>query len=313
MPDSLASDHSRSGEGSQGFILLTIDVEDWFQVENFRKHISFADWNSCELRVERNTHQLLDFLDSISADSNGRPTSRAQATFFVLGWIAEKLPGLVREIQCRGHEIASHGYMHKLTGMHSLSELREDLSASKILLEDLTGAPVNGYRAPSFSINPQVLSLIEECGYTYDSSFNSFSVNQRYGRLDLSEKLRKGIAYRLTEKLSELPISNARVFGRVSPAGGGAYFRLTPSPVFRWMARSLVDSEGAYLFYMHPWELDPGQPRVQGLSSFSRLRHYTNLHRTIPRLSKLIESFHDCVFIGCEQYLRHLESHPESR
>jgi polysaccharide deacetylase family protein (PEP-CTERM system associated) len=226
----------------------------------------------------------------------------------VLGWIAEKVPGLVREIHARGHEIASHGYFHKLAGMHAPNELKRDLSDSKKFLEDLTGFPVNGYRALSFSVNPQVLELVEECGYTYDSSLNSFSVNPRYGSLNLSKRHRKGIAYRVTGNLHELPISNARIFGCAMPAGGGAYFRLIPFPLFLWMARSLVKSEGAYLFYMHPWELDPGQPRVQGVSPFSMLRHYSNLHKTMAMLSRLVECLRGCVLIGCERYLAHLES-----
>lgn len=303
-----AENCSSTGVNNQGSILLTVDVEDWFHVENFKKNIPFASWSSCELRVERNTHELLNFFDSLPTDSGDRDGSKPQATFFVLGWVAERMPELVREIQHRGHEIASHGYLHKLAGEHSTVDLIEDISASKKLLEDITGAPVNGYRAPSFSINPQVLRVIEECGYKYDSSFNSFSMNHRYGRLDLSKSPRMGIAYRLTENLCELPISNATILGCVMPAGGGAYFRLTPFPIFRWMARSLVESEGAYLFYMHPWELDAEQPRVRGLSLSTKLRHYTSLRRTLPKLLKLIAAFRGCAFRGCQHYLAQLET-----
>lgn len=293
--------------GHQGFILLTIDVEDWFQVENFRTHIPFSSWNTCELRIEKNTHELLDFLDSIVMDRGGVIHAKPRATFFVLGWIAERLPKLVQEIHARGHEVASHGYSHKLSSRHSPGELKEDISISKKLLEDIIGIPVRGYRAPSFSINSQVLRAAEECGYRYDSSFNSFSINHRYGRLDLSQKPRNGIAHRVSDCFYELPISNVNVCGGVLPVGGGAYFRLIPFRVFRWMTRYLLHTESACLFYLHPWELDPEQPKVSGLPSFSRFRHYTNLHKTMPRLSMLLESFQHCTFVSCDEYIALLE------
>ena len=178
--------------------LLTIDVEDWFQVENFKEYIPFSSWSSYKLRVEKNTLRLLDLLDSVSFKFQVS-SFKIRATFFILGWIAEKLPNLVREIQSRGHEIASHGYSHNLCIKESPERLRSDLLKSKKLLEDITGTQVYGYRAPSFSIDNNVLKIIEDSGYTYDSSFNSFGMHSRYGHIDLSSGKKTGIAYRISD------------------------------------------------------------------------------------------------------------------
>jgi hypothetical protein len=196
-------------------ILLTIDVEDWFQVENFKSYIPFSTWPNRELRVEKNTHRLLDLLDSVRLQSStfrvpqgpeqGRGVisdqpgynSNPKATFFVLGWIAERLPHLVKEIHARGHEVASHGYVHELCYRQCFRELEEDLQRSKKLLEDIVGARIYGYRAPSFSINPHMMKLIE-----------SFSLYGRYGKPNLSCNGRNGIAFQLSGKFYEIPISN---------------------------------------------------------------------------------------------------------
>jgi len=177
-------------------ILLTIDVEDWFQVENFKEYIPFDSWSSCELRVEKNTHRLLDLLDSVNFKFQVS-SFKISATFFILGWIAEKLPNLVKEIHARGHEVASHGYYHNLCNDSSSDDLRKDLIDSKRLLEDIIGDRVYGYRAPSFSINAEVLKIIEDCGYLYDSSYNSFSMHGRYGQISLSQNGQKGIANKI--------------------------------------------------------------------------------------------------------------------
>ena len=176
------------------YILLTIDVEDWFQVENFKQCIHFSSWSSCELRVERNTHRILDLLDSVSVSRSSRPSNSANpldpthptATFFILGWIAERLPHLVREIHDRGHEIASHGCNHTLCTECSSNDLKKDLIYSKKLLEDIIGHRVYGYRAPSFAINNDILEIVRDCGYLYDSSYNSFSLHGRYGKLSMN-------------------------------------------------------------------------------------------------------------------------------
>ncbi len=278
-------------------ILLTFDIEDWFQVENFKACIPFATWDSRELRVEGNTHRILDLLDA----SPARPAHRA--TFFVLGWIAERLPGLVREIRARGHEVASHGFNHELCYREDEEALKSDLTRSKKLLEDITGEPVKGYRAPSFSVDDRVLGMIESCGYLYDSSFNSFGLHDRYGQMDLSAHRRKGILTALSDSFFELPVSNV-AFGRhVLPWGGGGYFRLMPSALFRMGVRLILKQEEAYVFYLHPWEVDPSQPRVNGASTLYRFRHYVNLGSTLDKLSLFLSTFHEARFRSCRDYI----------
>ena len=281
-------------------ILLTIDVEDWFQVENFKQWIPFSSWQSYELRVEKNTHYLLDLLDTASF--------QFRATFFVLGWIAERLPHLVREIYSRGHEVASHGYCHNLCKECSPEDLREDLIHSKKLLEDIIGDHIDGYRAPSFSIDRDILKIIEECGYLYDSSFNSFGMHGRYGQVDLSHNIRKGIMAKVSDNFYELPISNFRLGDRILPWGGGGYFRLIPFFIFRLGVQSILKKENAYLFYIHPWEIDPDQPTVKEASFVYKFRHYINLDKTQLKFSKLIESFRHHHFLTCREYINKLNS-----
>lgn len=303
-------------------ILLTFDVEDWFQVENFKSVISFESWSTRELRVERNVHTILDLLDSVHLGSQGarrkaqgvfplrthalthsRTHESPKATFFILGWIAERLPHLVREIDKRGHEVASHGYDHQLCHECPIEILQRDLENSKKLLEDLLGNQIYGYRAPSFSINNKVLELLETSGYYYDSSFNSFGGNNRYGKLKLSHNGNKGVAHHISEGFYELPISNLQFSGKNLPLGGGGYFRLIPYEMFKKGIRAILKKQDAYLFYLHPWEFDPDQPRVASASRLSKFRHYHNLSKTKMRLTRLISEFKECRFITCRQYL----------
>ena len=288
------------------YILFTVDVEDWFQVENLKGAIPLSSWPECELRVERNTHLLLDLLDSIDSTA-GTP---GKATFFVLGWIAERLPALVREIQNRGHEVASHGYGHALCHGQEECDLIEDLCRSKKTLEDITGRPVTGYRAPSFSITPQVLEIVCECGYRYDSSFNSFQLNNRYGHIPLTERDRKGLAYCVKEDFYEIPISNLNLWGKQLPLGGGGYFRLVPFALFHLGIRSLLNRDKGYMFYLHPWELDPEQPRVREISPFSQFRHYVNLNRTETKVQAFLQAFKNREFLTCTDYLERQKSFP---
>jgi len=286
-------------------IILTFDVEDWFHVENLKTCIPFASWPDCELRVENNTLHILDFLDCALKSNGNSPESTRKpprATFFVLGWVAKRAPQLVREIATRGHEVASHGFYHNRCYQGSLNDLRDDLSNSKKILEDITGLPVHGYRAPCFSIGPEVLELIAECGYTYDSSYNSFPGNSNYGRLDLVRN-GSGIANRVLPSLYELPISNFKIGNYTIPMGGGGYFRLFPGWFFERAVRSIIAREGTYLFYMHPWEIDPGQPRVKGLPFSYRFRHYVNLRETASKLANFIGAFGDCRFLTCRGYI----------
>jgi polysaccharide deacetylase family protein (PEP-CTERM system associated) len=286
-------------------ILLTFDVEDWFQVQNFKQCIPFSSWPACELRVEKNVHRILDLLDSINTPNASRlaPNGSIKGTFFILGWIAERIPNLVREIQSRGHEIASHGYGHELCCKQSSDELRVDLVKSKELLEDIAGTPVYGYRAPSFSISDHVLELIRDAGYLYDSSFNSFGLNKRYGKINLNGNGGKGILYRISETFYEIPISNIKIGGKVLPWGGGGYFRLIPSKLFKHGVQSILKKHGAYLFYMHPWEIDKEQPRVSKVSGSLRFRHYVNLDKTYSKLSNHLNSFKNYRFSTCFQFI----------
>ena len=292
-------------------ILLTFDVEDWFQVENFKECIPFSSWPDCQLRVEKNTHRLLDLLDSIEvrrpADSqkseSPADTGNPRATFFILGWIAQRLSHLAREIHARGHEVASHGFNHNLCNHESPDVLKRDLADSRKLLEDIIGRPVYGYRAPSFSVSEEILEIIEESGYLYDSSLNTFRMNRRYGRVDLYKKTRRGIALKFSDSFYELPISNITVGRYALPLGGGAYFRLIPFSLFQFGVEAILRRQRAYLFYLHPWEIDPEQPRVKDASLFHRFRHYANLRATASRLSLLIESCRPASFATCCQYL----------
>ncbi|MCP4117320.1 MAG: DUF3473 domain-containing protein [Desulfobacteraceae bacterium] len=276
-------------------ILLTVDVEDWFQVENFKAYIPYSSWNDRELRVESNTRKLLDLFDSFPF--------QPRATFFVLGWIAEKLPRLVREIQQRGHEVASHGFRHHMPTTRSLNEFATDIIESRKLLEDIIGEAVTGYRAPSFAVNGDILKIIEDAGYLYDSSYNSFGMHGRYGVLDLLEKDRQGIAYRLSEHFFELPVTNLKLGRQFFPLGGGGYFRLIPFPLFQMGVQSVLNQSGGFVFYSHPWEFDPGQPRLTHATPGFRFRHYINLTRTEFKLRALIEKFRMCSFKACNTYL----------
>lgn len=278
-------------------ILLTFDVEDWFQVENFKEYIEFSTWNHFELRVEKNTRLILDFLESFPF--------KPKATFFILGWIAEKLPNLVRLIHELGHEVASHGNDHHLCTVLNTQALMRDLSESKKQLEDITGTKVFGYRAPSFAVNNQILEAIRQAGYLYDSSYNSFSAHGRYGTIDLSQAHKKGALYQLSDHFYELPVSNLTLGTKVLPFGGGGYFRLFPFPFFKMGMTSILKKEHAFVFYAHPWEFDPDQPRMDQAAPGFKFRHYINLKTTETKMRKLISSFSDYNFTTCKDYVKH--------
>jgi polysaccharide deacetylase family protein (PEP-CTERM system associated) len=199
--------------------------------------------------------------------------------------------------------VASHGYYHNLCNECSSKDLRADLIKSKKLLEDIIGAPVVGYRAPSFAIDDDILKTIEECGYNYDSSLNSFGMHNRYGQVDLSRNSKKGIAVEISDNFYELPISNMTLANRIFPLGGGGYFRLIPFFLFKKGIQSILKKENACLFYMHPWEIDPEQPKVNEVSKFYKFRHYINLSKTHSKLSKFLEAFNQCYFLTSYEYL----------
>lgn len=258
---------------------LTIDVEDWFQVSAMAPYIRRADWATRECRVERNVDRLLQMLAA----------QGVQATFFTLGWVAERYPQLVRRIVAGGHELASHGYGHERASDLDRSALRADLARAKALLEDLGGVAVRGYRAPSFSIghaNLWAFETLAETGHAYSSSLYPIR-HDHYGMPDAPR-----FAHRRDCGLLEIPLTTVQLAGRKLPGSGGGWFRLYPYPLSRWMIKRVnrVDRQPA-IFYMHPWEIDPGQPRVAGIDAKTRFRHYLNLGRTEQRLQRLLQDF----------------------
>ncbi len=276
-----------------GTILITVDLEDWFQVENLRSHFPRSTWDSCKFRIEAPTHALLDLFDEFDVT----------ATFFVLGWIAERLPHLVKEIMARGHEIASHGYNHELCSRLSSKNLHWDLYRSKILLEDITGQQVYGYRAPSFTMTRVLVNLLAEQAYYYDSSYNSFSLHDRYGSLEGSWEENPNGTLMSKEGIREIPISNLTLFGRSFPWGGGGYFRLYPFPIFRNGVAAILRRQGYYLFYCHPWEFDADQPRVGSLRPDLRFRHYVGIEKNLDKLVSFLSVFSDHSFTSCRAYV----------
>jgi polysaccharide deacetylase family protein (PEP-CTERM system associated) len=258
---------------------LTIDVEDYFQVSALAPHISRDDWDHIPCRVEANVEKLLAML----ADADAR------ATFFTLGWIAERYPDLVRRIVQEGHELASHGYGHERATNQPREVFLQDIRKAKSVLEDIAATEVKGYRAPSFSVgasNPWAFDCIAEAGYRYSSSVYPI----RHDHYGMPEAPR--FAYQSRNGLMEIPITTARVFNNNWPAGGGGYFRLLPYAVSRSLIRHVNQTEGrSAVFYLHPWELDPGQPRVAGTSFKTSFRHYINLYRVEPRLARLLRDF----------------------
>lgn len=259
---------------------MSIDVEDWFQVENLSRAISRDTWSARQLRVERNVDRILELMSAAGV----------RATCFVLGWIAERCPGLVERIAEEGHEIASHGYGHALLGTLSEDEFRDDVARSKNLLEELAGTKVQGYRAPAFSITDWAIPVLAEVGFTYDSSCFPVAAHDRYGRLT-------GLAadqavVELRAGFHEVCVSCLKLGSRGLPWGGGGYFRLIPYPVFRFGIRRILGNGQPYVFYIHPWEIDPGQPRVDGVSRGYRFRHYVGLEKCERRFASLLGDFH---------------------
>ena len=271
-----------------GLAAMSVDVEDWFQVENLKPMIPRATWDRRESRVERNTMRILEILAQ----------GKARGTFFVLGWVAERQPALIRRIAEHGHEIASHGYGHDLLYTLSPTEFRADVERSKKTLEDLTGRPVVGYRAPSFSITDWAVSILQELGFEYDSSVFPTLAHDRYGKLPGVHAGRPILELR--PGFYEVCISCLPVGNRGVPWGGGGYFRMIPSGPWQAGVRRILRSGAPYVFYIHPWELDPGQPRVHGLGTVNRFRHYVNLSRTLGKLDRLLR---DRPFVGVSEAL----------
>ena len=350
---------------------LTIDVEDYFQVHAFSDAIKFENWGNYECRIERNTDRLLSILsdspikngstaarqygntlipqhsstsalknDSVPSPQhlvthslNNSFTQKVQGTFSVLGWIAERYPGLVRRIQKLGHEIACHGYAHRLIYTQSKEEFRQDIRKAKAILEDITGSEVTGYRAPSYSITNRsqwAFEVLVEEGFKYDSSI--FPIRHDfYGMPDaprfpfvISLNGASNLEFSMLNceletaaqqhgntaphcSIIEFPISTVKVLGTNFPISGGGYFRLFPYPIIRRGLGSINEKEQKpFIFYIHPWEIDPNQPRINGLSSRSKFRHYVNLDKTEFKFKKLLSDFE---FSSIRELLGNNEQH----
>jgi len=256
---------------------MTVDVEDYFQVYAFFHCIPRESWERYACRVEANVDRILAQF----------ATAGVSATLFTLGWIAERHPAMVRRIVEAGHELASHGYDHRRVDAMDPAAFRADLRHTRAILEDAGGVAVHGYRAPTFSIGPTTpwaFDIIAEEGHRYSSSVNPVR-HDNYGMPDAPRA-----PYRPTGgDLWEFPMTTARLFGRNMPCSGGGYFRLLPYALFRRGFEGATEGEGSPgIFYFHPWEVDPGQPRVAGCGWKSRLRHYTNLARMSARLDRLL-------------------------
>ncbi|MBS0506829.1 MAG: DUF3473 domain-containing protein [Proteobacteria bacterium] len=258
---------------------LTIDVEDYFQVSAFAPYIEREKWDARECRVERNVDRILGLLAERDI----------QATFFTLGWVAQRYPGLVRRIVDAGHELASHGYGHERVSDLSESDFFQDIHRAKALLEDIGGVKVQGYRAPSFSIgatNLWALDTLQRAGYRYSSSIYPVR-HDHYGMPDAPR-----FAHQIRDGLLEVPPTTMRLFDRNLPSSGGGYFRLLPYALSRWMLRRVNEQDASpAVFYFHPWEIDVDQPRVHGVGFKTRFRHYVNIGRMERRLGCLLQDF----------------------
>lgn len=270
---------------------LTIDVEDYFQVSAFAPYIDRADWDKHECRVERNIFRIIGLLDQHDV----------KATFFTLGWIAERYPGIVRDIVANGHELASHGYGHERANGLTPQAFFEDISRAKQILEALSGEEVKGYRAPSFSIDGGnhlwAFDALVRAGYRYSSSVYPVH-HDHYGMPDAPR-----FSHVSHAALLEIPPTTVRAFNRNWPASGGGYFRLMPYALSRRLIAHVNHHDGeSAVFYFHPWEIDVDQPRIPGISAKTRFRHYVNIHRMEQRLTRLLRDFRwgrmDSIFLA---------------
>ena len=260
--------------------ILTIDVEDYFQVDNLREAVNFSDWDKFESRVVGNTEKIIKILDS--ADT--------KATFFILGWVAERFPELIKKIHDLGHEIAGHGLNHQLVTTQNQKQFREDIRKAKEILENIIGEPICGYRAPTFSITKEsewALDILIEEGYKYDSSIFPF----RYDKGGLPEDKRYiHKIFRHENYIWEFPISSIKMFNHNFPFSGGGYFRLIPYTLMKKLISRHNKTKHTVVVYLHPWEFDSKQPRIKAgwLNSF---RHYLNISKTESKFKQLLKDF----------------------
>ena len=264
---------------------LTIDVEDYFQVEAFASRINYNEWDNYPCRIKQNTQKILDILDDY----------QIKATFFCLGWIAKRSPSLIKNIAQRGHEVASHGYAHKPIYKQSPKEFREDIKRTKNILEDITGKPVFGYRAPTYSITQKTLWTLEilaEEGYKYDSSI--FPIRHDLYGIPNAPRFPFAVTFQRlhVQTFFEFPLTTLRILNINIPVAGGGYFRLFPYAFIKNALKYInIKEKKPFVFYLHPWELDPNQPRINHIPWRSRFRHYVNLDKTEGKFRKLLSDF----------------------
>jgi polysaccharide deacetylase family protein (PEP-CTERM system associated) len=259
---------------------LSVDIEDWFHVGAFEKTIRREDWDGLQCRVEANTDAVIDLF--ASAD--------VKATFFTLGWVASRYPALMRRIVDAGHEVASHGWDHIRVFTMTSAQFTDDLMRTRKTLEDATGVKVSGYRAPSFSIDqrtPWAHEVLADQGYVYSSSVAPV-VHDHYGWPEAPRFAFRPVA---GSDLIELPVTTAKFGGRTLAAGGGGFFRLLPYGFSKWAFKQVNAAGEPGIFYFHPWEIDPDQPRVPDAPIRSKIRHYTNLDVMAPKLRRIMAAF----------------------
>ena len=270
---------------------MTVDVEDYFQVSAFENTIARSDWENMPARLPRNIDKILEMFDRAGV----------KGTFFTLGWVCQEFPEIVRSIAAAGHEIASHGFEHSRVGTFSQEEFFADVEGTRKRLEDVSGTQVIGYRAPSFSIGQRTIwahDVLAEAGYTYSSSVFPIQ-HDHYGLPDAPR-----FPFRSSETgVLEIPMSSVTSMGRNWPCSGGGFFRLLPVTYSKWaLTRINRKEQMPAVFYFHPWELDPDQPRVKGISGRARFRHYVNLDKFESRLSQMLQNFQwdrmDRIFLG---------------
>jgi polysaccharide deacetylase family protein (PEP-CTERM system associated) len=273
---------NNSSIASQGLVnAMSVDVEDYFQVQALAGSYSKSDWSDQELRVERNTERILDLFAA----------QNVKATFFTLGWIAERIPQTIKRIVQDGHELASHGYEHRQIFEQTPDIFRQDIRKTKAILEDIAGAPVKGYRAATFSITQDSLwayEILADEGYLYSSSVYPV----RHDLYGMPEVPRFAFRPHGNSRIVEYPMSTLHLAGRNYPGGGGGYFRIFPYAYSRFaINRTNTIEAQPYMFYFHPWEIDPEQPRPDNVGLKSRLRHYTNLSKMESKLERLLREF----------------------
>ncbi len=260
-------------------LLLSVDVEEWFQAENLKSVIHKKDWDTLPLRIEKNSLKVLSILNEFDT----------KATFFVLGWIAERVPNLVKEIASQGHEIASHGYDHELVHTQTPEQFRKDLLRSKEILEKYSGQTISGFRAPTFSMTGWALDIIRQEGFAYDSSYLSTKARQDFHLL-MSRRKKEGCVFELDEQFFEVCLATRSIVGFSVPWSGGGYFRLMPYSLFKRGVQKILRESESYCFYIHPWEFDPEQPKVPA-PFIKRFKHYHAIDETEGKFRALLGDY----------------------